>query len=94
MPGLLAAKSFLGEVHVPHVGMVAFAIFFLLGYLLYSSMYAAIGSMVNTDQEAQQMQWPAMIPIILGVFLMNPVFSIPTRRCRSGSRWCRSLRRF
>ena len=77
VPGLIAAKSFLGEVHVPVAGMVAFAIFFLLGYLLYSSMYAAIGSMVNTDQEAQQMQWPAMIPIILAVFLMNAVIQHP-----------------
>ena len=59
------------------LGMVAFAIFFLLGYLLYSSMYAAIGSMVNTDQEAQQMQWPAMIPLILAVFLMNAVSQHP-----------------
>jgi len=59
------------------VGMVAFAVFFLLGYLLYSSMYAAIGAMVNTDQEAQQMQWPAMIPIILAVFLMNAVIQHP-----------------
>ena len=66
-PGLLAAKSFLGEVHIPMMGIVAFAIFFLLGYLLYSAMYAAIGSMVNTDQEAQQMQWPAMIPIVLAI---------------------------
>ena len=47
--------------------MLAFAIFFLLGYLLYSSMYAAIGSMVNTEQEAQQMQWPAMVPLVLAV---------------------------
>ncbi len=77
VPGLIAAKSFLGEVHVPVAGMIAFAVFFLLGYLLYSSMYAAIGSMVNTDQEAQQMQWPAMIPIILAVFLMNAVIQHP-----------------
>ena len=77
VPGFIAAKSFLGEVHIPVAGMVAFAIFFLLGYLLYSSMYAAIGSMVTTDQEAQQMQWPAMIPIILAVFLMNPVLQHP-----------------
>jgi ABC-2 type transport system permease protein len=77
VPGLIAAKSFLGEIHIPAVGMVAFAVFFLLGYLLYSSMYAAIGSMVTTDQEAQQMQWPAMIPIILAVFLMNPVLQHP-----------------
>jgi ABC-2 type transport system permease protein len=77
VPGLIAAKPFLGEVHIPAAGMVAFAVFFLLGYLLYSSMYAAIGSMVTTDQEAQQMQWPAMIPVILAVFLMNPVLQHP-----------------
>jgi ABC-2 type transport system permease protein len=59
------------------VGMFAFAIFFLLGYLLYSSMYAAIGSMVNTDQEAQQMQWPAMMPILIAIFLMNAVIQHP-----------------
>lgn len=77
VPGLLSSKSFLGEVHVPVFGMVAFAIFFLLGYLLYSSMYAAIGSMVTTDQEAQQMQWPAMLPIIAAVFMMTPVLQHP-----------------
>jgi ABC-2 type transport system permease protein len=77
IPGLLAAKSFLGEMHIPMAGMFAFAAFFLLGYLLYSTMYAAIGSMVNTDQEAQQMQWPAMMPILIAVFLMNGVMQHP-----------------
>lgn len=77
VPGLVAAKSFLGEVHIPAAAIVAFAIFFLLGYLLYSAMYAAIGSMVNTDQEAQQMQWPALVPLVLGVVLMNAVIQHP-----------------
>ena len=77
VPGLVAAKSFLGAMHIPVVGMFAFAIFFLLGYLLYSCMYAAIGSMVNTDQEAQQMQWPAMMPILIAIFLMNAVIQHP-----------------
>jgi ABC-2 type transport system permease protein len=77
VPGLLAARSFLGEIHIPSASMVAFAVFFLLGYLLYSSMYAAIGAMVNTDQEAQQMQWPAMIPLVLSIFLMNVVMQHP-----------------
>ncbi len=77
VPGLIAAKSFLGAMHIPVVGMFAFAVFFLLGYLLYSSMYAAIGSMVNTDQEAQQMQWPAMMPILIAIFLMNAVIQHP-----------------
>ncbi len=77
VPGLVAAKSFLGELHIPMSAMIAFAVFFLLGYLLYSAMYAAIGAMVNTDQEAQQMQWPALIPLVLGVVLMNVVIQHP-----------------
>ena len=77
IPGLVAAKSFMGELHIPVLGMIAFAVFFLLGYMLYSAMYAAIGSMVNTDQEAQQMQWPAMLPILIAVFLMNAVIQHP-----------------
>ncbi len=76
VPSLAARKSLLSEVHIPMAAIIAFAIFFLLGYLLYSSMYAAIGSMVNTDQEAQQMQWPAMIPLV-AVFLMNVVIQHP-----------------
>ena len=71
--GMMAAKSFVSEIHIPTAGFIFFGVFFLLGYFLYSAMYAAIGSMVTTDQEAQQMQWPAMVPIILAVFLMNPV---------------------
>ena len=77
VPGLVAAKSFLGEMHISLAAMVSFAIFFLMGYLLYSAMYAAIGAMVNTDQEAQQMQWPALIPLVLGVVLMNAVIQHP-----------------
>ena len=77
VPGLLAAKPFLGEIHIPVMGVIAFAVFFLLGYLLYSAMYAAIGAMVNTDQEAQQMQWPAMLPILIAVFLMDAVIQHP-----------------
>jgi ABC-2 type transport system permease protein len=77
VPGLVAAKSFLGELHIPMFAILAFTAFFLLGYLLYSAMYAAIGAMVNTDQEAQQMQWPALIPLVLGVVLMNVVIQHP-----------------
>jgi len=77
VPGLIAAKSFLSELHISVTAMIAFAAFFLMGYLLYSAMYAAIGAMVNTDQEAQQMQWPALVPLVLGVVLMNAVIQHP-----------------
>jgi ABC-2 type transport system permease protein len=45
--------------------LICLPIFFLLGYLLYSTMYAAVGAMVNSEEEAQQLQWPVMMPLIL-----------------------------
>ncbi len=49
---------------------IYFAIFFLLGYLLYSTMCAALGAMVTSEQEAQQLQLFVMMPLILSLFVM------------------------
>lgn len=57
--------------------LVAFIGFFLLGYALYSTMYAAIGAMVNSEQEAQQIQFLVLMPIIAAVALMFPVMQNP-----------------
>jgi len=76
-PGILAAKSYFSDVHVPVSAIAWFGVFFLLGYLLYSTMYAALGAMVNTDQEAQQMQWPALLPILISIVLANLVLQHP-----------------
>ena len=75
--GIASAGSTLSNVHIPMVGVLAFGIFFILGYFLYSTMYAALGSMVNSDQEAQQVQWPAMLPIIFAIVLSTPVLQHP-----------------
>jgi ABC-2 type transport system permease protein len=56
---------------------VAFVLFFILGYFLYSTLYAALGAMVNSDSEAQNLQWPVMILIIISFFLMFPVLESP-----------------
>jgi ABC-2 type transport system permease protein len=78
MPGMVAAKAYLSDVHIPVSAIAWFGVFFLLGYFLYSTMYAALGAMVNTDHEAQQMQWPALLPILLSIFLANPVMQHPS----------------
>lgn len=49
---------------------VYFAIFFLLGYLLYSAMSAALGAMVTTEQEAQQLQMFIMLPLIFSLMII------------------------
>lgn len=57
--------------------LAAFIAFFLLGYALYSTLYAAIGAMVNSEQEAQQIQFLVLIPIIAAIAIAFPVLQNP-----------------
>jgi ABC-2 type transport system permease protein len=52
--------------------LVALVVYFLLGFLLYSSLFAAVGASVNTAQEAQSLAFPVMMPLIVG-FVMFPM---------------------
>jgi ABC-2 type transport system permease protein len=48
--------------------LVIFLLYFALGFLLYGALYAAIGSMVNSVQEVQQMATPVTMLVIFGFF--------------------------
>ena len=76
-PGMVAAQAYLSNVHIAVSAIAWFGVFFLLGYFLYSTVYAALGAMVNSDHEAQQMQWLALLPVLLSVLLANPVMQHP-----------------
>lgn len=45
-----------------------FIMFFLLGYIFYSSMYAAIGSAVDNETETQQFTMIGILPLMLGMY--------------------------
>jgi ABC-2 type transport system permease protein len=49
--------------------VIAFILFFIGGYLLYSSLYAAIGAAVDNETDTQQFMLPIMLPVILGVYV-------------------------
>ncbi|MFD1316071.1 ABC transporter permease [Namhaeicola litoreus] len=46
-----------------------FILFFLGGYLLYSSLYAAIGSAVDNETDTQQFMMPVIMPLMIGVYV-------------------------
>lgn len=54
-----------------------FIFYFLTGYLLYAGLYAAIGSAVETPQEAQQFVLIVLLPIILSMMFANAVIMEP-----------------
>lgn len=57
--------------------LIFFGVFFLLGYILYSTLCAAIGAMVNSDQEAQQLQFIIMAPLIVSIIMMGSIIQSP-----------------
>jgi len=75
-PNAVAMRGQLKTVLSPGL-MVWFGVFYLLGFALYSTIYAAIGSMVNSEQEAQQLQFVAVIPLVAAVAVMFSVAQLP-----------------
>lgn len=55
------------SMNVPLIIFV-FIIFFLLGYIFYSAMYAAIGSAVDNETETQQFTLFAILPLMIGMY--------------------------
>ena len=49
--------------------ITAFIFYFVTGYLLYASVFAAIGSAVDNETETQQFMLPVTIPILLGLMV-------------------------
>ena len=60
-----------------HIIIPTFIFFFIAGYLLYSSMFAAIGSIVNHDDEVQQLSTIISIPLIIAIFVLSSTTNNP-----------------
>lgn len=55
----------------------AFVMYFALGYLLYASLFAAIGSAVENEADTNQLQMPVTIPLLLAFFVAMYAFNAP-----------------
>ena len=49
--------------------LISFMLYFIGGYFLYSSFYAAIGAAVDNETDSQQFLLPIIMPLILGVYI-------------------------
>ena len=50
---------------VPPEVLLFFVLFFILGYFLYAAIFAGLGAMVNSDQEAQQLVFPVVMLVVI-----------------------------
>ena len=57
--------------------VIAFIIYFALGYLLYASFFAAIGSAVENEADTAQLQMPITVPLLIAFFIALYAFNAP-----------------
>jgi ABC-2 type transport system permease protein len=77
-PGML--QELTKNLNNTNIGMIAglFILYFFGGYLLYSALFAAVGCAVNEDpQDAQQLMFPIMMPIIFSFVIMTQALNNP-----------------
>ncbi len=68
--------NMLKDANLPLIlGMFVF--YFIGGYLVYSALFAAIGSAIDNETETQQFIMPVMIPLILSIYVAMAVMRNP-----------------
>jgi len=69
-----------GAVDLPPIAVTDLLVvlaYFFGGFFFYASLYAAIGAMVNSDQEAQQAQTPVMMLLVIPAVCVQLVAGDP-----------------
>lgn len=60
------------------IGTMAFFVaYYLLGFLFYATLFAGIGSVCNTDQEAQQLQQPIVLCLVFTIMVPMMIIQNP-----------------
>jgi ABC-2 type transport system permease protein len=57
--------------------LVTFVIYFLGGYFLYASLFALVGSAVDSDADSQQFMFPITVPLIISIVALGFVLNDP-----------------
>ena len=75
--GVFATKQ-MGVAHlIPMEVIPWFFTYLVLSIVLYGSLMAALGAACNDTKDAQALQFPAMLPIIIPFFVMMPILKEP-----------------
>ena len=69
---------------IPYEVIPWFFVYMVLDIVMIGSIMAALGALCNDSKDAQAMQFPAMLPIILPLFLMMPIILNPMSKMAVG----------
>jgi ABC-2 type transport system permease protein len=74
----MAAASGVRIPRIPPSLLLYFIVFFVLGYFLYATLYAMVGAVASTEEEAQQIQMPVTMLIVVPMLLFGMVMNNPS----------------
>lgn len=72
-------QQYIGSLQDFHYGpmLFVFALFFLGGFLLYGSLFAAVGAAGGDETDSQSLTFPVMLPIVLSFIMLMNVLGQP-----------------
>ena len=73
---MVMVNEIIGGINIK-VMLFSFIFYFLGGYLLYSSLFAAIGGAIDNDTDSQQFMLPVSIPLIFSIALSGVIINQP-----------------
>jgi ABC-2 type transport system permease protein len=76
MNPMVMVSETLGSINFT-VMVLSFIFYFLAGYLMYASLFAAIGGAVDNDADTQQFMLPVSIPLIFAVAMSGVIVNQP-----------------
>jgi ABC-2 type transport system permease protein len=55
----------------------SFMLFFIFGYILYASIFAGIGAIIDQETDTQQFVLPVSLPLVLSILLLQVIIANP-----------------
>lgn len=65
------------NLHFTPTVFISLLLSFLMGFIFYASMFAAVGAIVNTEDEGSQFQMPIVLTMVISFFIMITVSQNP-----------------
>ncbi|HEX5706874.1 MAG TPA: ABC transporter permease [Pyrinomonadaceae bacterium] len=75
--GALAAGGVENLPQIPPMLAIYALLYFLLGFYIYATLYAVVGSMVTTEKEGGQLAFPVIMLLMAGIYIAFPVIRSP-----------------
>ncbi|MDR0619613.1 MAG: ABC transporter permease [Bacteroidales bacterium] len=70
-------QNMIASINIPYL-VLMFLFYFLGGYFLYASLFAAVGAAVETQEETSQFMLPITVPLILAIIVMSNIIMEPS----------------